>query len=97
MYDKLSKSEKKKIDVEYRRTAKGIKLCPVLDRLIIEGIACLLFAIGITIGIIYFEFSKWYFIVVGLLVVSGIVFLIVQHNIRKKEYNKFISSKKKRK
>ena len=94
MYKKLSKVEKKKVKDEYRRTAKGIKLSPILDRLVIEGIACLLFAIGITIGIIYFEFSKWYFIIVGLLVISGIVFLIAQNNIRKKEYNKFISSKK---
>lgn len=39
MYKKLSKEEKKKIREQFAKTKKGSELLPILNRLVIEGIA----------------------------------------------------------
>ncbi len=90
MYQKLTKEEKKNVVAAYKITNRGSQMYPVLNRLVIEGIICLILAIIMILAIIFFEYSVWLFALIGILIIAGLVFLIAQRKIRMKEYNRFM-------
>ena len=95
-YKKLSKEEKSKIKKEFAKSAKGKKLLPSLNRLLLEGIACQICAIIILVCTFIFEMAWWNYFLIGTLIVGGLIFLFAQHKIKINEYNKIIDTKKKK-
>ena len=95
MYNKLNKEEKKTIRNKYARTKRGTTLLKMYRRIFLDGIVCFLCAVGIQIGIIFGPLPKWYGILTIVLVVMTLVFIISQHILKIKEYNKFMEQSKK--
>ena len=92
-YKDLDKKEKKELVLKYFNTPKGRKLLPILNRLVIEGIFLLICAVVILICIFIYKLAWWYYTALIACIIAGIVFLIVQYNIRMKEYNKALNDK----
>ena len=92
-YKELDKNEKKELVLKYFNTPKGRKLLPILNRLVIEGIFLLLSAIVILVCSFIYDLAWWYYTAMVACVIAGVVFLIVQYNIRMKEYNKTLNDK----
>ena len=98
MFNKLVSDDERKQRELMKKSSRGKELLEVLDRLFIEGIICIVFAIIVLFCIFIFDLDVWYYALFGLLVFGGILFIISQHNIRKKEYGKLnFNSKKKNK
>ncbi len=93
IYKELSKKEKKDLQLKYYNTPRGRKLLPILNRLVIEGIFLLICVPIILACIFIFDLAWWYWMVLVTCVVAGVVFLIVQNNIRLKEFNKTLNDK----
>lgn len=91
MYQKLSKEEKAKLRTAYANTKKGKELSVRLNRLALEGIFCLFTFLITIVAIFVLTLPWWYWFFVGLTLLCGILFLVGQHSIRMKEYNKFLS------
>ena len=88
MLNKLVSEEELKKRELMKKSSRGKELLEVLDRLFIEGILCFVFAVVVLICIFVFSLDVWYYALFGLLIFGGILFIISQHNIRKKEYGK---------
>ena len=92
-YNKLTKEEKKDIREKYAKTKKGNYLLPILNRLFIWGILSFLCAIILVVLTIINNYP-WYSWCAAIgLVIAGAVFVVNEHNIRIKEYNKVIQKK----
>ena len=96
-YNDLSKEEKKKIKKDFWKTKKGKEMLPILNRLFIEGLICLISAVVILVCSFIFDLEWWYYFALGSLSIGGVLFLVAQFNIRQKEFNKFINMKKSKK
>ncbi len=89
MYKKLSKEGKKTLIEWYSNTKKGLSLNKTLNRLLFEGIFLIIATIVIVIAVPIADLPLWYLGVGGISLVFGLLFLIGQHMIRIKEYNKY--------
>ncbi len=92
-YKDLDKKEKKELVLKYFNTPKGRKLLPILNRLVIEGIVLLISAVVILVYGFTTHLAWWYYTAMVTCVIAGVIFLIVQYNIRMKEYNKTLNDK----
>jgi ABC-type transport system involved in Fe-S cluster assembly fused permease/ATPase subunit len=92
-YKELSKKEKINLQMKYYNTPRGRKLLPILNRLVIEGVFLLICVPVILVCIFLFKLAWWYYLVLVTCIVAGITFLVVQNNIRMKEYNKTLNDK----
>ena len=92
-YKELSKKEKQDLQMKYYNTPRGRKLLPILNRLVIEGVFLLLCVPVILVCIFMFKLAWWYWMVLVTCIVASVAFLVVQNNIRMKEYNKTLNDK----
>ncbi len=90
MYKDLTSEEKRKIREGYISTRKGKELTNNLNRLLIEGIICLVSCVVIVVLTLIYDLAWWYWFFAGLTLFCGILFLLGQYFIRMKEYNKFL-------
>ncbi len=91
MYKELSKESKKQVRTKYEKTKKGKGLSATLNRLFIEGAFLIICFFVIVVAIFVADLSWGYWTVAGLTIIFGVIFLVGQHTIRIKEYNKFFS------
>ena len=89
MFKDLSKEAKKQLISKYDNTKKGKNLKGTLDRLFFEGVFLIVCFIVVVIAIIVADLSNWYLVIAILSLVFGCIFLVGQHTLRIKEYNKF--------
>ena len=89
MYKELSKEEKKALVEKFIKNKRGKNLYDTLNRLFFEGSFCLLSFVVILIAIFVTDLEWWYWFFVGLTLFCGVLFLVGQHIIRMKEYNRF--------
>ena len=92
-YKDLDKNEKKELVLKYFNTPKGRKLLPILNRLIIESIFLIICAIVILVCSFIYKLQWWYYTAMIACVIAAIIFLVVQYNIRMKEYNNALNDK----
>ncbi len=89
MYKYLSKAAKKELIRQYTNTERGKNLSVTLNRLVGEGLFCLVAFVVILISVLRGELAAWYWIFIVLTFIAGVVFLVGQQLIRRKEYNKY--------
>lgn len=95
MYSSLNKEEKKVIRDKFMKTNKAKEILPIFNRLIIEGIACLICGTLLVIFSLMTD-TKWYYLVIGTTcLIAGFIFLIAQHYYRIKQYNMMMNKTKK--
>ena len=70
---------------EYKKTKRGNKVYPTLNRLFIDGIFCFLCAIFLIVTTISTHDSYWFYIFAGILVIFGIFFIIMSYKFKEKE------------
>ena len=90
MYQKMSKEEKKNVRNAFKKTNKGSKLNPILNRLVVEGIFCFIMAIIMIGAIVFKDYSLWLISLIIIVIICGLIFILAQRNIRLREYNRFI-------
>ena len=93
MYQDLTDEEKKSLRFEYIKTQKGYEMIARLNRLVLEGLFCLVTFVVTICAIFILDLASWYWAFVGLTLICGILFLSGQYIIRMKEYNKFYLGK----
>ena len=91
MYNELSKEAKKQLINKYVGTKKGKALSDTLNRLLLEGLVLIVCFVIVLVAIFVADLASWYWIVAILSLIFGLVFLIGQHLLRMKEYNKFFN------
>ena len=85
-YKKLDNEKKKKVRDIFADSKKGRELKPILDRLLIESILSFICAFVMIIISIGKTFGWYYWVLIVLLFVGGIVFYVQQFRIRKQQY-----------
>ena len=93
MYQDLTDEEKKSLRFEYVKTQKGYEMIARLNRLVLEGLFCLVTFVVTICAIFILDLASWYWAFVGLTLFCGILFLVGQYKIRMREYNKFYLGK----
>ena len=91
----LKKEDKKRTIEEFKKTKRASSVLPILNRLILEGIACIGIAIYLFVNTLINEEEWWYYTFVIMLLIAGFVFLIAQYHLRVKNYNIFLNTKRK--
>ncbi len=91
MYNELTKEAKKELKNKYENTKKGKTLTDTLNRLFFEGLFLVVCFIVIVAAIFIADLSGWYWVIAILTIIFGVIFLVGQHIIRIKEYNRFFS------
>ena len=91
MYHVLTKDEKKRIKEKYRASKRGEGMLPRLNRLIIEGLFLIFFAVAmICAGFITKELHWWMWTLAAICLIVAILFLVGQYIIRTNEYNNYL-------
>ena len=70
---------------EYKKTKRGNKVYPTLNRLFIDGIFCFLCAIFLVISTIITHDSNWFYFASVILVISGIFFIVMSYKFKEGE------------
>ena len=93
-FQRLSKEEKKKAIDNYYATVAGEEDKKRFKRIMIYGILCLIYGTYLIVEQIITKISIANYILGGLLLIAGCVFLIGRHKIIVKKVNDFIVRKK---
>ena len=94
-YKYLKEEDKKKVREEFKKTKRGASVLPILNRLILEGIVCVLLAIYLLVYTFIKKGEWWNYTLAAMLLIAGVVFLIAQLNLRIKNYNIYLNTKRK--
>ncbi len=95
MYNKLSKKEKKDIQIKYSKTKRGLKMLPIYRRLFVEGILLILCGIITFISLLIENTHWWYWFAGSLFLISGLIFFIAQIILKHKDYNAMLKNSSK--
>ena len=76
----------RKEDLEaYKKTKRGNKVYPTLNRLFIDGIFCFLCAIFLVLTTMITHDSNWFYFFAVILVIAGIFFIIMSNKYKERE------------
>ena len=95
-YKNLTRLQKREVAKKYLKTKKGYTLGSTLDRLVIWGLLSLACAVSFafvaltTDPSLVLKICLW--ILCAFMAVLGVVYLVRQHRIRMREYNRFLES-----
>ena len=94
-YQRMNKEEKKKLIEEYKKTEFGKNYLFRLKRLLIIGIAGIIFAILECLVAYFNKDDIWDYISAGILFVASVIFIAGSIRLKGKQLNKFALKKKK--
>ena len=69
----------------YKKTKRGNKVYPLLNRLMIDGILCFLCSLFLIISTIIMHDSAWFYFLGALLFIAGIFFVLMSFKFKKEE------------
>ena len=87
----------KKDDIKaFKNTKRGNRIYPTLNKLLIDGILCLLCAIFIIVTTLIFKDGIFFYFLAAILVIFGIYCIYMSYNLKKKEINMMKRAKNKK-
>ena len=81
---------------KFKNTKRGNKVYPTLNKLMIDGILCILCAIFLIVTTIIFKDGIYFYVLAGILVLFGIYFLYTSHRLKMHEITKMMENEKKK-
>jgi len=93
MYKNMTKEEKERVRKEYYNTKKGRAMANNLNRLVFEGVFCLITSVAVLIAIFVMKLHWWYWFFFALTLICGLLFLGGQFFIRNREFEWYVGAK----
>lgn len=92
-YERMNKTEKKKVIEQYKKTTTGKETLNRLTRLVLIGLALICYAVFVFVSEI--KDLKWtHYVICIPLACVGLFFIIMSFHLRKKTLNNFVIKKK---
>ena len=90
-YMYMPKDKKKEVRIGFKNTKVGKSATSLLNRLLVEGIACIVMGIIMFVSAIT-DKSEWHYYMLSIiLIIAGVVFLVAQWIIRYAKYDKYVA------